>query len=94
MSKKLRPSVPNPVVAEKEQYYKRKTELVEEELRKKKREEEEFELDVARKAELHAKQLLLLVLQIEKLKNNSYVIGVHYSVVVQIRPLLRILVLL
>jgi hypothetical protein len=59
------------VVAEKEQYYKRKTELVEEELRKKKREEEEFELDVARKAELHGKQLLLLVLQIEKLKNNS-----------------------
>jgi hypothetical protein len=28
-------------------------------------------LDVARKAELHAKQLLLLDLQIEKLKNNS-----------------------
>jgi hypothetical protein len=43
MSKKLRPFVLNPVVAAKEQYYKRKTELVEEELRKKKR-KEEFEL--------------------------------------------------
>jgi hypothetical protein len=58
------------VIAAKEQYYKRKTELVEEELRKKKREEEDFKLDV-RKAELHAKQLLLLDLQIEKLKNNQ-----------------------
>jgi hypothetical protein len=43
MSKKPRPSVPNSLVAAKEQYYKRKTELVEEEFRKKKR-EEEFEL--------------------------------------------------
>jgi hypothetical protein len=50
MSKKPRPSVPNPLVAAKEQYYKRKTELVEEEFRKKKR-EEEFELDVVRRAQ-------------------------------------------
>jgi hypothetical protein len=50
MSKKPRPSVPNSLVAAKEQYYKRKTELVEEEFRKKKR-EEEFELDVVRRAQ-------------------------------------------
>lgn len=81
VNKRLRPKVPNPIFAAKEEYYQKKSELtqviIEDIKRKAKEEEIKFKENQiiannkeAREQEEHAKRMTLLDLQIRKTQNS------------------------